>query len=86
MTKELSKPIREQEERGARQGLRRPKQTTPAKTFRQADIALLQADNFLRTAKRQGIVIGATSLYEIDKLMVDRREERSAWEEDEEIR
>jgi hypothetical protein len=86
MTKELNKPIREQEERGARQGLRRPKQTTPAKTFRQADIALLQADNFLRTAKRQGIVIGATSLYEIDKLMVDRREERSAWEEDEEIR
>jgi hypothetical protein len=79
MTKELNKPIREQEERGERQGLRRPRQTTPARIFRQADIVLLQADNFLRTAKRQGIVIGATSLYKIDKLIADKREERSAW-------
>ena len=37
-----------------------------AREFRAADITLLKARNFLRGAKRRDIVIGCTSLYEID--------------------
>ena len=34
--------------------------------FRAADITLLKVKNFLQEAKRRDIVIGYTSLYEID--------------------
>ena len=34
--------------------------------FRATDIALLKAGSFLQGAKRKDVVIGSTSLYEID--------------------
>lgn len=41
---------------------------------RAADICLIEASNFLRSAKREEVVIGATSLYEINKLIEDREQ------------
>jgi len=38
-----------------------------------ADIALLKARSFLCGIKRKGVVIGSTSLYEIERLIEDRK-------------
>jgi hypothetical protein len=43
--------------------VRRPLST---REFRVADITLLKVRNFLQGAKRKDVVIGYTSLYEID--------------------
>ena len=36
------------------------------------NIALLEAGNFLRNARQEGVVIGATSIYEVNRLIEDR--------------
>jgi len=41
--------------------------------FRVADITLLKARNFLRGVKHKDVVIGYTSLYEIDQLIENRK-------------
>ena len=54
----------------------RPKKTRKngPRNIRFADIALLEAGNFLRNAKRKDVVIGATSIHEIESLIEDRRD------------
>ena len=42
-------------------------------TLVHVDIALLEAGNFLRNAKRKDVVIGATSIYEVDRLIQDKK-------------
>ena len=51
----------------------RARQSSPIADIRAADIALLEARRFLYGAKRKGVVIGSTSLYEINRLIEDRK-------------
>jgi hypothetical protein len=57
-----------------------------AREFRATDIALLEAGNFLRGAKRKDVVIGYTSLYEIDQLIEDRKGQDALPDDEEELR
>ena len=43
----------------------------PNQTAREADIALVSAEGFLYNAERKDVIIGATSLYEINELIND---------------
>ena len=64
----------------------RVKQPSPITEIRAADIALLEARTFLHGAKREGVVIGSTSLYEIDRLIEDRKGEDVLPDGEEELR
>ena len=43
----------------------------PDQAAREADIALVSAEGFLTNARRKDVIIGATSLYEVNKLIKD---------------
>jgi hypothetical protein len=66
---------KELKEEAQYQGSNRRKQRKPHdldQAARAADIALIGADGFLLNAKRKDVAIGATSLYEIDRLIEER--------------
>ena len=50
------------------------------------DIALLKARSFLCGTKRKGVVIGSTSLYEIERLIEDRKGQNALPNDKEELR
>ena len=56
------------------------------KEFRAADIALLKVRNFLQGAKRKDVVIGYTSLSEINQLIEDRKGQDALPNNKEELR
>jgi len=51
-----------------------------------ADIALLKAKSFLCETKRKGVVIRSTSLYEIERLIEDRKGQDALPNNKEELR
>ena len=43
-------------------------------TVQQADITLVSAEGFLYNTKKKDVIISATSLYEVDKLIKDHEQ------------
>ena len=62
------------------------KQPSPIADIGAADIALLKARSFLCGTKRKGVVIGSTSLYEIEQLIEDRKGQDALPNNKEELR
>jgi len=58
----------------------------PIADIKAADIVLLKARSFLRGIKRKGVVIRSTSVYEIERLIEDRKGQDALPDNKEELR